>query len=103
MFRHIPPYNTYLRHIRLYIKAFFIYTRCLSDTVKKNFKIRLSLGEFEPTIPQKTYSTQKKTFEAVRGFDLGTSRMQNYHFTTTPHRILYTHAPTLELKRKYLL
>ena len=39
MFRHFPPNKTMLKLTRLNIKAFFIYTTCLSDPVKISSKI----------------------------------------------------------------
>ena len=51
MFRHFPPNKTMLKLIRLIIKAFFIYTTCLSDPVEKSSKITPLKGNLNPNPP----------------------------------------------------
>ena len=60
MFRHFPPNKTMLKLIRLNIKAFFIYTTCLSDPVKKSSKINPLKGNFNPNPPWNIVEIKKK-------------------------------------------
>ena len=51
MFRYFPPNKTMLKLTRLNIKAFFIYTTCLSDPVKKSSKINPLKENLNPNPP----------------------------------------------------
>ena len=66
MFRHFPPNKTMLKLIRLNIKAFFIYTTCLSDPVEKSSKLDLQGVNSNPNNPQVIDIEKKITSEHAR-------------------------------------
>ena len=66
MFCHFPPNKTLLKLIRLIIKAFFIYTTCLSDPVKKSSKLDLQGVNSNLNNPQVIDIEKKNTSEHAR-------------------------------------
>ena len=70
-----------LKLIRLNIKAFFIYTTCLSDPVKKSSKLDLQGLNLNPYNPQ-VIDIEKKLPLNMPGIDLGSMSMQKGSSTT---------------------
>ena len=83
MFRHFPPNKTMLKLTRLNIKAFFIYTTCLSDPVKKSSKINPLKENLNPNPLwdvkeiKKSLATKKNTLWLSVELDLRSFRLQN--------------------------
>ena len=89
MFRHFLPNKTMLKLIRLIIKAFFIYTTCLSDPVEKSSKITPLKGNLNPNPPwdveeiKKAWQLCTKNTSLLRvGLNLWSFRLQNKHAPT---------------------